>query len=175
MRQEYPINLDLKSFFLRPDTPPEGRPRDENEQEPTLPEPLRTRALEAGLDAMRRPPFVAASRKAHEATEYAKEQGKGVEFNRAVYKAYWEQGLNIGDSQVLEGLANDTGLEWIPLKGLLDEGFYGNSVEEQNHEITNFGVHGVPCFLIDRFLFTGAQPYEFFKQVADRVLAERAL
>ena len=123
---------------------------------------------------MRRPPFVAASRKAHEATEHAKEQGKGEDFHRAVYRAYWEQGLNIGDPSVLQGLAESAGLEWLPLKGLLDEGFYAESVEGQNREITEFGIHGVPCFQIDRFLFTGAQPYEFFKQVADRVLAERA-
>ncbi len=39
-------------------------------------------------------------------------------------------------------------------------------------EATNLGVHGIPAFLIGRYLFTGARPYQDFQAVVERVLAE---
>ncbi len=85
---EFTVTLKPKPFLLRPGTPKEGKPRElrAGEVEGELAEPLKTYAKEAGL-IMRRPPIVAYSMYALEATEYAKDQGLFDPCHRGMYKA----------------------------------------------------------------------------------------
>ena len=162
--------VELRPFLLRPDAPPEGTPRSSGGGE--LQEPLRSRAQEAGLEKMRRPPLSAYSHLALEASEFAKEQGRIEEFHLATYQAYWERGENIGDLSVLERLAGEAGLSWDELAPRLEERHYQPQVMAQYQEALQLGIQGIPAFLIGRYLFTGAQPYELFQQVMKRVQEE---
>lgn len=159
--------------MLRPGTPKEGKPRElrAGEVEGELAEPLKTYAKEAGL-IMRRPPIVAYSMYALEATEYAKDQGLFDPFHRGMYKAYWERGDNIGDLEVVKSVALDAGLDWDDLAPKLESRHYEESVTQQFQEAMDLGVQGIPGFLIGNFLFTGARPYEIFQSVMKKVLTE---
>lgn len=129
-------------------------------------------AKEAGL-TMRRPGVTSNSRPALEATEYAKEKGRFEEFHDSLMKAYWEEGKNIGDMPVLEEIAGSSGLDWEELSRRLTERTYAERVDEQVEEARQYGINGIPAFIIGRYLFMGAQPYELFQKVMEKVLEEQ--
>ena len=136
-----------------------------------LREPLAGRAEAEGL-IMRRPSFTPFTMTSLEATEYAREKGMDEAFFGQTMRAYWEDGVDLSDMAVLQSLANSSGLDWEELKPRLESGHYRQQVLEQHREAVNLGIQGIPAFLIGNLLFTGAQPYEVFKKVIDRVLAQ---
>ncbi len=164
MREEYNVTVEGKAFLLRPDIPKEGAPRQPRpgEEDGLLSEPLRTYAEQAGL-IMRRAPLTSYTMYALEATEYAQQQGQFDAFHLAAYKAYWEDGKDLGDIAVIEELALKCGLNWPELSERLDSGYYRETVLAQFQQARGMNIRGIPAFLIGNQLFTGAQPYEIFK------------
>ena len=136
-----------------------------------LGEPVGSRAEDEGL-VMRRPSLTPFTMPSLEATEYAREVGLDEAFFGQTMKAYWVEGANLGDMAVLESLAKSSGLDWEVLQPRLESGHYREQVLTQHREAVRLGIRGIPAFLIGNLLFTGAQPYEVFKRVIDRVLAE---
>ena len=169
------MTVQAKAFLLRPDTPKEGKVRElrPGESPDQLSEPLRTYAQEAGL-VMCRPPLISYTMDALEATEYACEQGRFDPFHRGLYKAYWEQGSDLGDLEVIRAVAEECGLDWPELKERLTTGSYRDAVTGQYQEAMKLGIRGIPAFLIGNTLFTGARPYEVFKVVVETVLERDA-
>ena len=159
--------------MLRPDTPKEGKVRElrPGESADQLSEPLRTYAEEAKL-VMRRPPIVSYTMPALQATEYAQEQGAFEPFHRGLYKTYWEHGKDLGDLGVIGEVAVECGLDWSELADRLKSGHYEETVMGQYREAMEHGIRGIPAFLIGKYLFTGARPYQDFQQLMDRVLTE---
>ena len=156
--------MEGKAFILRPDIPKEGSPRKlkPGESGDQLNEPLRSYAEEAGL-IMRRSALTPYTMYALEATEYAQQQGQFDAFHLATYKAYWEDGKDLGDMRVIQELTYKSGLNWPELSDRLESGYYREAVTTQYQEAVNLGIRGIPAFLIGNQLFTGAQPYEIFK------------
>ncbi len=123
---------------------------------------------------MRRASITPATRLALEATEFAKEQGAYEPFHRITYRAYWEDSKNLGDLQVLLTLGEQAGLNVAKLEEALKDRRYEARVMEQYEEAQSLGINGVPAFVVGRYLFTGAQPYDLFQKVAKMALAEQA-
>ena len=161
--------------MLRPDTPPEGRVREARpgESEDELSDPLRAYAREANL-VMRPPRYTHNSLKSLQATEYAQEQGKFMEYHHAAYEAYWDRRADLGDSSVLADIGASVGLDGDELKERVESGHYAQKVVDQYHEALGYGIRGIPTFVFDNLLFTGAQPYEVFQRVMDKALENRA-
>ena len=103
-----------------------------------------------------------------EATEYAQQHGQFDSFHLAAYKAYWEQGKDLGDMAVIQGIALECGLYWPELSDCLQSYYYKDTVVGQYQEAIDLGIRGIPAFLIGNQLFTGAQPYEIFKLALSR-------
>lgn len=165
--------MDWKPFELRPGTPPQGIPRPDRKPGGELSEPLRSAALAAGLTRMRRAPFIADSRPALEAAEYAKEVGLHDSYHRAMFSAYFDDQRNIGERAVIQEVAEGAGLDWSVLGERLDSGYYRQSVEQQIAEAHAVGISGVPAYVLDRYLIVGAQPYEIFQQAMARIARDR--
>ena len=161
--------------MLRPDTPPEGRVREARpgESEDELSDPLRTYAREANL-IMRPPRYTHNSLKSLQATEYAQEQGRFMEYHHAAYEAYWDHRADLGDPSVLADIGSSVGLDGDELKERVESGHYAQKVVDQYHEALGYGIRGIPTFVFDNLLFTGAQPYEVFQRVMDKALENRA-
>ena len=123
---------------------------------------------------MRRAGITPYTRLAMEAGEYAKSQGLFDSYHLALFKAYWEEGENLGDSAVLVGEADRVGLDTTGLRTVLEERSLAGEVEDQVRYAHEVGIQGIPAFIVDhRYLFTGAQPYEFFRKVMHQVMEER--
>ena len=161
--------------MLRPDTPPEGRVREARpgESEDELSDPLRTYAREANL-IMRPPRYTHNSLNSLQATEYAQEQGKFMEYHHAAYEAYWDHRADLGDPSALADIGSSVGLDGDELKERVESGHYAQKVVDQYHEALGYGIRGIPTFVFDNLLFTGAQPYEVFQRVMDKALENRA-
>lgn len=152
-------------------------PRTERPGQSTIGKPvdghLGDLAREAGL-TMIRAPFIPYTRPAMQAGEYAKTVGKFDEFHRALFRAYWERGANLGDPEVLKAEAAATGIDPHGLEQALREGTFADEVQRQVDFAHRVGITGIPAFIVDdRYLVVGAQPYETFKRVMERVLDER--
>lgn len=169
MKKEYDIVVDIQAYLLRPDTPTEGAPRQPRpgEENGQLSEPLRTYAEEAGL-VMKRSSITPNTMYSLEATEYAQHQGAYDEFHHALYRAFWGDQKNLGDLEVIQEVAEGCGLNWPELSQRLESGYYRETVMTQFQEAMEIGIRGIPAFLIGNQLFTGAQPYDVFKQAMAR-------
>ena len=113
------------------------------------------------------------SEPAHEASEWANEQGAGEQFRHAVYKAYFVENINIGSPDVLVKIANDLGLDGESLRQALKDQRYRDRVTEQFQEAHQIGVTGVPTFVAGGYAVVGAQPYEMFVRLMETVGAQR--
>ena len=93
LMDEFAIEFDVSAYELRPGLPPEGLLREKLQANRVYPpgylDNMRQTAREAAIE-MKRPPLVPNTRRAHEATEFAKEAGRLLPFHRAVFRAYWE-------------------------------------------------------------------------------------
>jgi len=109
---------------------------------------------------------------AHQAALWADAHGDGEAFRRAVYRAYFVDGLNIGSADVLAQLASDVGFNAEQLRTALAEKTYADRVQEQFEFARQVGVTGVPTYVAGRYSMVGAQPYEIFEKLVETAESE---
>jgi predicted DsbA family dithiol-disulfide isomerase len=109
---------------------------------------------------------------AHQAALWADAHSGGEAFRRAVYRAYFVDGLNIASTDVLAGLADGVGLDTTDLRAALAEDRYQERVNEQFEFARAAGVTGVPAYIAGRYMMVGAQPYEVFQQLIETAQAD---
>ncbi len=121
---------------------------------------------------MRRPRLYPNTMYSLEATEYAQQHGKFMEFHKAAYKALWEDGQDLGDLTALGTVAESVGLDSSDLLARLEGSEYTSTVMEQYQEALGYGIRGIPTFVIGNLMFSGAQPYSVFESAMERALAD---
>ena len=110
--------------------------------------------------------WIPSTRRAHECTEYAREQGKLAPFHAAVLKAYWTEGRDIHDWDVLGECASAASLPPVAMRGAVEAGTYQRMVDDRIATARELGFHAVPTFLIaDRYPVQGAQTRDVFEAV----------
>ena len=134
---------------------------------------MRTNAKESGL-VMRPLSRTPNTMYALEATEYAQQNGKFLEFHQEAYKALWTDKKDLGDIDVLSRIADSVDLDSEELRSSLAQETYSSVVMEQYQEALNHGIRGIPTFLVGNLLFTGAHPYDVFKEAMKRVMEPAA-
>ena len=134
---------------------------------------LRANALDAGLVNMKRPTRTPNSLKALQSIVHAREVGRSAELRDALYVAYWEDGQDIGQLSVIREVAEASGIEWPPLEEALGDSRHMETVLREYQEGRDLGFDGIPAFVIGDLKFTGAQPMEVFRKVAERAEAKR--
>lgn len=170
MQQEYPVELEWWPFELHPEVPPEGRPRGEASGRPN---PAMEAAHAAGIP-MIRPSVIANSRLALEASEFvratAPEAFEG--FHKAVFHAYFVEDRNIGEVDVLTGIAETLGVDTAALRAALAERTYAPAVDDRIQWAVSRGITSTPFFLFaaDKlYAVPGAQEYPVFQSVMERL------
>ena len=109
-----------------------------------------------------------------EATEYAQQNGKFLEFHQEAYKALWTDKKDLGDRDVLSRIADSVDLDSEELRSSLEQETYSGVVMGQYQEALSHGIRGIPTFLVGNLLFTGAHPYDVFKEAMKRVMEPAA-
>ena len=114
--------------------------------------------------------FMPNSRKSLEAAEWAKDKPGFDRFHRALFRAYFEEGRNIGLADVIVSLAEECGLDGADLRQALEGRRYAAQVDEQVRRARALGIGGIPTFIFnDRFVLVGAQGYDVFESVVQRL------
>jgi predicted DsbA family dithiol-disulfide isomerase len=177
LKLEYNIDVDWRPFYLYWDTPPEGR---------ELPayvararaggseERLKNIALSYGME-FRSTERIYNTRLAHEATEYARENGKANEFHKTLFRRVYAEGQDPSQWSVLHATAGEVGLNAEEMQRQVESHRYKDDVEEQVRWAQQIGVTGVPTYVInERYAVVGAQPYDVFKNALTQILNEKS-
>ena len=156
LAKEMSIEVDRKPYLLRPERPPEGEERRlfDGETQTELNPEMQERAKGVNL-FMRRPQWSPNTMRAHEATVYAKEQGKDGEFHHLAAQAYWESGADINDLDVLKGIVEASGMDWSDLGPRIESGQYRETVMREYEAAKEKGVGGTPTYQIGGELHKG--------------------
>jgi predicted DsbA family dithiol-disulfide isomerase len=133
-------------------------------------------ARERGM-TLRLPPVQPRSRKAHEATAFARAEGHADAMNEALFRAFFAEGRDIGDPSVLAAIGREGGLDADALARALAEGRFTAEVLADEAEAQRLGLSGVPALVIGPsaepvehgYLLQGAQPYVTVAAVVERV------
>jgi len=176
LKAEYKVDLEWRPYYLRPNTPPEGLELSDhilraraNGSEERLSEMARVHGMK----------FVSTkriynTRTAHEATEYAREHGKAIEFHHAVFDKVYVEGQDPSQWAVLRAAAAEAGLDADDMQSAVGSGKYTAEVMEQVRHAQEIGVSGVPTYVInDRYAVVGAQPYEAFKRALAMIAKQK--
>ena len=106
------------------------------------------------------------SRLAQELGAWADTQPGGDALHDAIFRAYFVDGLNIGDAGVLVGLAKKAGLPEDQAREVLEKRLFREAVDADWAKSREYGVTGVPTFVAGGYGVVGAQPYEALEQLA---------
>lgn len=165
LRSEFEVDVEWRNIEIHPETPIKGIPRTK----------LDTRffdqiwfnverlAEESGV-GIRAPLLISNSSLAMIASEYARQQDRFDLFHDAVFRAYWQQGQNIGEIGVLLKIGETVGLDPSGLKAYIKGSDWATPIEENRHSAEEHLVSGVPTFIIGEEKVVGAQPYEVARE-----------
>ena len=176
LKEEYQIDLEWRPFYLYFDTPPEGRDL------PDYVKRARANGSEQRLQSIansygmefRSTERIYNTRLAHEATEYARENGKGNEFHKVIFRKVYAEGDDPSQWDVLRSAAEEAGLNGEEMQHDVDGGKYTTNVADQVQWAYQIGVSGVPTYVInDRYAVVGAQPYEVFKNALTQIMNQK--
>jgi predicted DsbA family dithiol-disulfide isomerase len=105
---------------------------------------------------------------AFEGYQYAREQGKGNEYNHRVLEAFFVEGRDIGDVGILTKLAGEVGLDEREFGDALRSRKYREAHRRAlRHAYEEAGVSGVPLFVIGEHVLTGLQDRGMLEAVID--------
>ncbi len=162
-------------FPLHPETPAEGRSLAEmfagrGYDIPKMQAQMRARMAAEGLPYGERS-MTYNSRLAQELGAWADEQPGGEAIHDALFKAYFVDGRNIGDPDELVRIAESVGLPGDKAREVITKRTHRAAVDADWKKAAEYGVTGVPTFVVGKQGVVGAQPYE----VLERLVKEAAV
>jgi len=177
LEKEFDIDVEWKGFEIHPETPKEGSTLEDMGIDKGYIEvaiaSVKSLADDAGL-TIKFPSRISNSRLALEISEFAKKKGRFNEFHGAVFKAYWQEGRDIGDKEFLFDIAEKAGLNLEELRGYLERGEARGKLREYLGEVRRYGITGVPTFMIGGKMVVGAQPYEVLEKAVGEAINKGA-
>ncbi len=163
-------------FPLHPETPQEGRSLEDlfagrGVDLDAMYTRMKGLMDEEGLPYSRRT-HTYNSRLAQELGKWADTQPSGEAIHDALYRAYFVDGVNVGDVEALLKVAAATGLDVEVTWEVLESRSFSDAVDEDWAKSRQYGVTGVPTFIAGRQGVVGAQPYEALEQLLQQAGVE---
>lgn len=172
---DHPFQIDWHPFQLNPDMPKEGvakRPWLEAKlggkaRVDAVHERLREVARKAGVDLdPDRPARIPNTLDAHRLILWAGLQGRQNAVVTAIFRAYWDEGRDIGTPEVLADIAATAGMDRATTLRLLASDADAADLIARDADARHKGVTSVPTFLIaQHYVVSGAQPPELWADV----------
>lgn len=179
------VELDIRwhAFQLNPTMPSEGMERDDYltakfgnpENARRLYDDIRAVGERAGIpfafEQIARTPSTLA---AHRLIRYAAGAERQSEIVERLFEAYFLDGKDLGDPDMLVRLGSAAGLKAADLSRYLASDRNRDTVRAEDMQARQLGIRGVPFFIFDRqYAISGAQEPEAFHPLFDLLLARR--
>ena len=98
---------------------------------------------------------------------------RALALKNALLRAYFSDGENVSDRDVLVRVAGSAGLDAGEARRVLDSGEYADEVRARERHFQQAGIHSVPATIVNgTHLISGGQPPEVFEQSLRRIAAE---
>ena len=175
------VAISWRPFQLNPDMPPEGMTRDDyvrakfggGDRPRQIYQAIAESGREAGIEfqfsRIRRTPNTVLS---HRLVHWSARNERQDEVVAELFKAYFEEGLDIGDLDTLVACAVRAGMKEASTRAFLLSDDGRQEVVASDVYARRLGINGVPCFIVNRkYAVSGAQPPSAFVEVFN--LAER--
>ena len=115
------------------------------------------------------------TRMAHMLVAAASTVQRGTEMKAALFKAYWQDGRDIGDLDTLVAIAGEQGFDEQAARDELTNEELRETVIGLEAHAQQVGVTGVPFFIVDgKLAVSGAQTGDVWAQVFKQVLSDAA-
>jgi len=177
---EFDVRVERRFLEIHPETPAEGRPISElgypPEQWARMMENLARMGKAEGIDFSERT-FTTNSHKGLLLAEAAKDVGPEVfeALNEGLFRAYFTEGRNIGDPQVLRDVARAAGVPAGRMERAWSDAVYEERLARDREAAAQIGITGIPLFIIDgRWILEGAVPVEMLREAAKKISAGKA-
>lgn len=179
LQPEFGFTLEWTGFQIHPEWPAAGMAAADYRRgvDPETRRMMWARIASLGETVglkMKSPELLANSRLALEAAEFAKECGKAEVFEERVFRAYFNENLNIGSQGVLGELAAEVGLDRDELNLALESKRYEQRLDDNAHAAHERGVDGVPTFFVGNYPLVGAQSEQVMRQILQRYVQKMA-
>jgi len=173
-----PIQIQYRTYLLSPEIDKEGKPFLEamaSKGSPAVVQQMLSQVTRAGeaanlafrFDKVEKMPNTLASHQFIKSVAPA-DTTRVVD---AIYKAYFEDGKDIGDSEVLLALAEELGIDREHIRDAIENERKSEEIEADLAFARDIQISGVPFFVIDgKFALSGAHAPENFLKAFDHVL-----
>ena len=159
-------------FDLHPEYPRGGLPQKQllARYGPEMAERMREFFGARGLSYSPHPDVVPNTQSALRLTELARELGRHEETHDRLMAAYWSEGQDLGDDDVLRALAVELELPAHEVDDVLTGNRYRDLVAASTQRAVSIGANAVPAFLLERrLLVLGAHPEETFERAFEQL------
>jgi predicted DsbA family dithiol-disulfide isomerase len=175
------VEVVYRPFFLDQTIPSEGRDRQQYmldkfgpERLKTIHDPLIAAGKEDGVpyhfDKITRMPNTLD---AHRLIRWALAAGKQAEMKEALLVAYWSDGKDVGDHEVLADIATSIGMDRATILADLASDKDKAAVMAEVEQAQHMGISGVPTFIINqKYGVSGAQSAEMLAEAIQKVSTE---
>lgn len=176
---EHPFVIEFHPFQLNPEMPRGGMDRrtyletkfggKENAAAAYAPMVERAEALGLPLDlaAMTRTPNTLD---AHRLIHWAGIEGLQYEVVDALFHAYFAEGRDIGDAEVLSDIADSVGMDAAVIHKLLASDADCEAIRARDAHSRDMGITSVPTFIVaGQHAVPGAQPAELWQKVMEEI------
>jgi predicted DsbA family dithiol-disulfide isomerase len=176
-------DIHFQPFELNPKMAPEGQDMGEHitqkygsnaEQLGKSREMIRARGAELGFDFdMAKRGRIYNTFDAHRLLHWAEGTGRQKALKHALFAAYFTEGRNPSDHDVLVDVATKVGLDADRARTILSSNEYADEVRAREQLYVNHGIHAVPAVILnDRYLIEGGQPVEVFERALQQAAAK---
>lgn len=179
---DHPFVIEWHPFQLNPDMPAGGMDRREyleakfkgKEGAVQAYAPVVEHAQKSGLsinfEAMQRTPNTLD---AHRLIHWAGIEGVQNDIVDALFKAYFEEGRDIGDHDVLADIADSNGMDGSVVRKLLASDSDAEDIRQRDAHSREMGVSSVPTFIVgSQHAVPGAQPPELWQKVIGEIMQQ---
>jgi predicted DsbA family dithiol-disulfide isomerase len=180
---EATVDIRFQPFELNPQMPSEGQDIVEHiaqkygstpEQLMRNQETIRARGAQLGFTFdMGKRTRIYNTFDAHRLLHWAALENRQHALKRALFAAYFTEGRNPSDREVLIELAKQVGLDPVRAREILESDLYADEVREREQFYVQRGIQAVPSVVVnDEYLIQGGQPVEVFEQMLRGIAAE---
>ncbi len=110
---------------------------------------------------------------AHRLIHWAEQEELQNQMTERLFQAYFLEGQNIGDDEVLAHLAGEIGMDDDEIADKLHTNIAKDLVKQQIEQAQKMGITGVPCFILgQKYVVMGAQEPETLADAIMRTAAD---